>query len=129
MKGFESDVQFSEDLWAVDSEGITGTENDNRQIQEEEKLEKNNNKFNSEGITKTYGQESAENRSKQDKKILSEPQKSYYQEFLARHPDWKTLDEERRNPEYQKEMKTLFAEVKEILKRKSRKSRLNCQDE
>ena len=129
MKGFELDAEFSEDLWADDAQEVIGTENDNRQIEEKEKWKKNNNKSNPEHITKTYSQESAENRSKQDKKILSEAQKNYYQEFLARHPDWKTLDEERRNPEYQKGMKTLFAEVKEILKKKSRKSNLNLQNE
>ena len=130
MKGFESDAKFSEDLWADDVQEVIGTENDNRQIEEKEKWKKNN-KSNPEHITKTYRQESAENCSKQDKKNLSEAQKNYYQEFLARHPDWKTLDEERRNPEYQKGMKTLFAEVKEILqkKSKSRKSRLDRHDE
>ena len=128
MKGYETDAEFSEDLWADDTQEVTGTENDNLQIQEKEKF-KNNHKFNPEDITKTYGQESTENRSKQDKNSLSEAQKNYYQEFLARHPDWKTLDEDRRNPEYQKKIKTLFAEVKEILKRKSRKSNLDRQDE
>ena len=137
MKGFELDAEFSEDLWADDAQEVIGevigTENDNLQIEENEKWKKNNNKSksNPEHITKTYGQESAENCSKQDKKSLLEAQRNYYQEFLARHPDWKSLDEERRNPEYKKGMKTLFAEVKEILKKKSksRKSRLDRHDE
>ena len=127
MKGFESDAEFAEDLWTEDAHEVIETENDNLEIEKKEK----NNKSNPEHITKTYGQESAENRSNQDKKNLSEAQENYYQEFLARHPDWKSLDEERRNPEYQKGMKTLFAEVKEILqkKSKSRKSRLDRHDE
>lgn len=129
MKGSEPDAEFSGDLWADDAQELIETENDNLEIQEKEKGKKNNNKSDPEHITKTYGEESAENCSSPDKKNLSEAQKNYYQEFLARHPDWKTLDEERRNPEYQKGMKTLFAEVKEILKRKSRKSRLNRHDE
>ena len=131
MKGFEPDVEFAEDLWAEDVQEVIGTDNDNLEIQEKEKWKKNNNKSNPEHITKTYGQESAENRSNLDKKNLSKAQENYYQKFLARHPDWKSLDEERRNPEYQKGMKTLFAEVKEILKKKSksRKSRLNRHDE
>ena len=128
MKGFELDAEFTEDLWADDAQEVIETENDNLEIEKEKEKEKNN-KSNSEHITKTYGQESAENRSNLDKKNLSEAQENYYQEFLARHPDWKSLDEERRNPEYQKGMKTLFAEVKKILKRKSRKSNLNRQDE
>ena len=130
MKGFEPDAELSEDLWVDDPQEVIGTENDNLEIQEKEKWKKNN-KSDREHITKTYGQESAENRSEQDKKNLLEAQKNYYQEFLARHPDWKSLDEERRNPEYQKGMKTLFAEVKEILKKKSksRKSRLDHHDE
>ena len=73
MKGFESDAEFSEDLWADDDQEITGIENDNLQIQEKEKFQKNNNEFNnksnSNNITKTYGQEFAENHPKQDKKI------------------------------------------------------------
>lgn len=122
MKGFESDIEFSENLGLDDARKLTEIENDNRQIQEEENVQKNNHKSNLEHITKTYRQESPENPSKRNKKNLSEAQRKYYQEFLDCHPDWKTFDEERQNPEYQKRMKTLFAEVKEILKRKSRKS-------
>ena len=89
----------------------------------------NNRNSNLEDITKTYVQKSAENRSKRDKKSFSGSQKRYYQDFLDRHSDWKASDEERRNPEYQKGMKKLFAEVKEILKGKSRKSNFERQDE
>ncbi len=129
MKGFESDAEFSEHSVLVDGKEVTGIENHNQQIPESENLKNNSNKSNREYITKTYGQESAENCSKGDKKNLSKAQKKYYQELRDRHPDWKALDEERQNPDYQKKIKTLFAEVKEILQKKSRKSRLDLQDE
>ena len=129
MKGCETDAELNEDLWADDAQEVIETENDNLEIQEQEKGKKNNNKSNSEDITKTYGQESAENYSEGDKKNLSKAQKKYYQEFQDRYPDWKVLDEERQNPEYQKKIKTLLAEVKEILEKKSRKSNPDLQNE
>jgi hypothetical protein len=94
------------------------------------KKEKNNQEFHSENINKIYKQKSPENSQKSNKENLSESQK-YYQELLNRHPDWKASDEERQNPEYQKKMKNLFSEVKEMLKRKSqsRKRGFNNQNE
>ena len=89
--------------------------------------EKNYQTSNSKNIIKTYGQKIPENSLKLDKKTLSESQKSYYQEILNRHPELKTLDDERQQPEYQKRMKNLLAEVKEILQRKSRKFGSNNQ--
>ena len=93
--------------------------------------EKNYQTSNSKNITKTYGQKTPENSLKLDKKTLSESQRSYYQEILNRHPELKTLDDERQQPEYQKRMKNLLAEVKEILQRRSqsRRSGLNNQNE
>ena len=92
--------------------------------------EKNNQEFLAENINKTYKQKSPENSQKLNKENLSESQK-YYQELLNRHPDWKALDEERQNPEYQKKMKNLFSEVKEMLERKpqSRKRGFKNQNE
>ena len=150
MKGFESDFRFSEYFGFVYPKELMGTENHNKQIQDKQIQEKqiqdkqiqekenhdkqiqekeNHDKSDLESITKTYGQESAENCSKGDKKNLSKAQKKYYQELQDRHPDWKALDQERQNPDYQKKIKTLFAEVKEMLKKKSRKSSLDYQDE
>lgn len=130
MKGFEHRSEVSNFPVPVEQSEIASSQKrefNNQQNQEQELNSED--KLKSEVITKTYGQKSAENPSKRDKKSLSETQNNYYQEFLARHPDWKASDEERQNPEYQKGMKTLFAEVKNILKRKSRKSNSERQDE
>ncbi len=81
--------------------------------------EKNNQTSNSKNITKTNGQKISENPPKLDKETLSESQKSYYQEILNRHPELKALDDERQQPEYQKQIKNLFAKVKDVLQRKS----------
>ena len=93
--------------------------------------ENNNQTSNSKDITKTYGRESPKNSLKLDKKTLSESQRSYYQEILNRHPELKALDDERQQPEYQKQVKNLFSEVKEVLQRtsQSRRSGLNNQNE
>ncbi len=130
MKGVVPDSEFLDLSASVERSETISNENDNQQNQTKENPKKNNQKSNSENITKTYGQKIPENSPKLDKENLSEPQK-YYQELLNRHPDLKALDEERQNPEYQKSMKELFAEVKEILKRKSQSRRfgLNNQNE
>ena len=125
MKGFETGVKYSpEILVSVSDNHVVGIENYSQQIDDEEslKLKKNDKKFNLLDITKTYGHDPAENRLKGNKKNLSKAQRKYYQEFLDCHPDWKALDEERQNSDYQKKFKRLFADVKEILKQKSRKS-------
>ena len=122
MKGFDANAEFSETRACVDGQKITGIENENRnqQISESKNLKNNNkSKLDLENITKTYELESPENCLKEDKKNLSKTQKKYYQELQDRYPDWKALDEERQNPDYQKQIKTLFTEVKEILKRKT----------
>ena len=122
MKGFKPDSEFVDSPTSVERSQTVSGENDNQQIQKKGKPKKRNQKSHSENITKTYGQEIPENPPKLDKDNLSEPQK-YYQEVLNRHPELKALDDERQQPEYQKGMKNLFAEVNEILKRKSQSRR------
>ncbi|MEM9272582.1 MAG: hypothetical protein AAGA80_06405 [Cyanobacteria bacterium P01_F01_bin.143] len=131
MKGCGPDAEFLDLAASVERSETASSENDHQQNQKKEKPKKNNQESNSENITKTNGQKIPQNSLKLDKKTLSESQRSYYQEILNRHPDLKALDNERQQPEYQKRMKNLFAEVKEILRRKSqsRRSGLNNQNE
>ena len=66
----------------------------------EEKQQQNYNQNNSENTTKTHHQNSVSNSLKTDGKCPSNSARGYYQELLDRHPEWKALDEERKNPEY-----------------------------
>ena len=80
-------------------------------------------------INKAYGQKTAKNPPKLDKKNLSESQK-HYQELAESHSEWKTFDELRQKPEYQKKIRDMLAEVREMLKEKSRSRRgFNSQTE
>ncbi len=129
MKGLELDSEILDFPTSVERTETVSSENDNQQNQKKEQPKKNNQESNSENITKTYGQKIPENSPKLDNQNLLEFQRSYYQEILNRHPELKALDDERQQPEYQKRMKNLFAEVKEILRRKSRKFGSNNQNE
>ncbi len=117
MKGCEDGAELLDNPAPVERSETTRNENDDQQIQKKEKQKKNNSQSNSETITKTYRQEIPEKSQNSHKNSLSD---SYYQELLNRHPDWRAWDSERQNPEYQQNMKKLFAEVKQILQRTSR---------